>query len=103
MTINEIRVGDIGTNIELTVKDETNTVVDISTATTKQLIFRKPNGTLLTKNATFTTDGTDGKIYITTVAGDLDQVGVWYTQAYIEITPYQWHSSYEEMDVYSNL
>ena len=54
---------------------------DISYATTKELIFQKPSGTIVTKNATFFTDGTDGIIYYNTVSGDLDEEGIWHLQA----------------------
>ena len=60
MAENEIRVGDIGTKFQVTVKDGAS-VVDISSATsTKQIILKKPDGTTLTKSATFSSDGTDG-------------------------------------------
>ena len=43
--------------------------------------MRKPSGTISTKTATFVSDGTDGKIHYTTVAGDLDETGMWKIQA----------------------
>lgn len=82
MSAGELRVGDIGTVIELTVKDG-GSAVNISAATTKQIKFRKPNGTTVTKTAVFTTDGTDGKIKYTTVADDLDTAGIWRAEAYL--------------------
>jgi hypothetical protein len=70
-------LGDIGTIFRKTIKDQDGVVVNISTATTKELIFTKPDGTQLTKTAVYTTDGTDGKIQYVAVAGDLDLEGKW--------------------------
>jgi hypothetical protein len=72
--VDSVWVGDIGTVFEIDVGE------DISTATTKQIYFKKPNGATLTKTATFTTDGTDGKIEYTTVADDIDVAGTWQIQ-----------------------
>lgn len=84
MAVVEVHKGDIGTTFMVTIKDENDTVKDISAYTTRQLLFRKPDGsTVLTKTASFYTDGTDGKIYYTTVSGDLDTVGIWRLQAYL--------------------
>ena len=79
----EIHKDDIGTRFLITIKDEDDAVKNISTYTTKQLIFKKPSGTLLTKTASFLTDGTDGVIYYTSISGDLDEIGVWKLQAYL--------------------
>lgn len=78
-----ITAGDVGTVIRYTIKDQDGVVVDISTATTKQIILRSPAGKKLTKTATFTTSGTDGKIQYSTQAGDIDTPGVWSRQAKI--------------------
>ena len=101
MSANEIHVGDVGTIFEVTVMDGT-AVVDISTATTKQLIFKKPDGTLLTKDASFKTTGVDGILRYTTIAADLDQAGGWKLQAYIEMPTGKWHSDITEIIVYGN-
>lgn len=82
MAANEIHKGDIGTRFKCTIKDG-DTVVDISTVTTKQIKFTKPSGELLTKTASFFTDGTDGIIYYDTIEGDLDEVGSWELEGYV--------------------
>ena len=65
MAVNEIHVGDIGTVFTLTIKDGSS-VIDLSGATTKQIILRKPDRvTSSTKTASFVTDGSDGKIKYT--------------------------------------
>jgi hypothetical protein len=74
------QLNDIGTKFLLTIQD-TGTAVDLSTTTAKTIKFRKPSGTVLTKTASFNTDGVDGKIYYTSVSGDLNEVGRWTVQA----------------------
>ena len=83
MAVAEVHKNDIGLTFKVTIKDEDDAVKNISSYSTKQLIFKKPDGTILTKTASFLTDGTDGVIYYTTVSGDLDTVGIWRIQAYI--------------------
>lgn len=103
MASGEIRVEDVGTMFLITLKDGNN-VVDLSGATVKQIIFHKPDSSLLTKTATLYTDGTDGKIYYTTLDGDLDQEGLWKIQAYVQFTvAAKFHSDIGTFQVYSNL
>ena len=105
--IEELHVGDIGTVIRATVNDTDSagavSVFNVSGALTKDLIFRKPDGTKLTKNASFYTDGTDGKLQYTTISGDLDTAGSWNIQAYIVMPSGTWYSSVGSFKVYENL
>ena len=83
---NVIYVGDVGTIVELTIKDENQSVVNVSGATLKQVKFKKPNSTsVITQTAAFSTDGVDGKIRYVTLTGDIDTVGDWLVKAYIEL------------------
>jgi len=75
-----IHKGDFATVFTATMKTSAGVVIDISGATTKQILFRKPDATILTKTATFTTDGTDGKLTYTTISTDVDSVGIWSVQ-----------------------
>ena len=52
----------------------------------KEIIFKKPGGTLLSKSATFTNTGTDGKIEYKTVAGDIDEIGTWEWNPHVIIS-----------------
>ena len=79
-----VHVGDIGTIFELTVED-CNGVVDISTATTLEIIFRKPDGTQVINLACLSGTGVDGKMrYKTTVSTEIDQEGDWLMQGRVE-------------------
>ena len=97
-----MHVGDIGTVIEVTLYDS-GTVVDVSGATTKQLLLKKPDGTVATKNASFTTNGVDGKLRYTTLANDLDAAGVWELQVYVVLPAGNWKSDVGVFSVLPNI
>lgn len=103
MAANEIHLDDIGTVFEITVMDGDD-VVDISEATTKEIIFRKPDGSKVTQTADFITDGSDGEIQYVSVEDDLDQAGAWHIQSYL-VLPDDWtgHSDVGDFKVHKNL
>ena len=102
MAANEVHLGDIGTVFVVTVKDDT-TVVNISAATTKQIIFMAPDGGKLTKTASLTTDGTDGKMQWTTIANDLDEPGTWKIQGKVVLAAGTWYTDISTFVVEGNL
>jgi hypothetical protein len=102
MAKQEVHLNDVGTVFELTIK-EGSTIVDVSTTTAKQIKFLKPSGEVLTKTASFTTDGTDGKIKYASIAGDLDEVGPWEIQAVVTFASGEWNSNTSQFDVYRNI
>ena len=100
--IEEIHLNDIGTVFRDTLYDG-STVLDVSGASDIELIFKKPNKTLLTTTASLTTDGTDGQVQYTSASGDLDQLGEWQMQTRVEFAPNQWFSNVQKFRVYKNL
>ncbi len=98
----EIHLGDIGTIFEITLKD-CDEVVDLSGATSKLIIFKKPDKIVVTQTASFSTDGTDGIIQYATVLDDLDQTGFWYIQANVTLPSGTWSSEITRFKVYKNL
>jgi hypothetical protein len=100
--VEEIHLYDIGTSFEITLKD-CDVVVDVSSASLKEIIFKKPDKTTVTKTADFKTDGTDGIIQYITVLDDLDQKGSWYIQAKVTLPTGTWSSNTEKFKVYPNL
>lgn len=74
-----VRKDQLGTVFQATIKDDADdTVVDVSGATTLEIKAKKPDGTILTKTATMTGDGTDGKIEFSDDSGELvDTTGTW--------------------------
>lgn len=98
----EIHIEDIGTQFIITINDG-SVAVDLSTASTKQIIFRKPSGSKITKNASFVNTGSDGKIKYTTLSGDLDEAGYWKIQVYLVIGSNSWKTDMMIFRVYPNL
>lgn len=102
MAKEEIHEEDIGTIFEITVK-ENDSIVDISTATTKEFHFKKPSGEILSKPADFVTNGTDGKLKYSTIANDLDENGKWLIQVYLVLSSGTWSSDIINFMVYKNI
>ena len=69
-------VGDVGTEISL------DCGVDVSTATIRNIVVRKANGSKITWGAV--ADGTNAIKHVT-ILGDLDAPGAWKLQAYVEM------------------
>lgn len=102
--LTNVHVGDVGTLLVVTVQDENGAVVDISTASTKQILLKKPDKTtLLTKAASFATDGKDGVLNYTTIAGDVDQAGDWQIQAKVILPTGTWFSTVSTFQVDADL
>ena len=102
MAKNEIHQDDVGTKFLVTIYDDSS-VVNVSGASTKQIIFKKPDGTKLTKSAAFNSDGTDGKIYYTAVTDDLDEIGTYEIQGKVVITDGTFYTDIQTFKVHRNL
>lgn len=99
----EIHVGDVGTVFQATIKDEAGAVVDVSTASTLELVFNKPDETPVVKTAVHVSDGVDGQIKYISIAADIDQAGSWRVQGYAEIGTAVFHSDVHVFKVHPNL
>ena len=102
MSANEIHLNDIGTKFLVTITDGSS-AVDVSSASTKQIIIQKPSGTKLTPAAAFDDDGTDGKISYTTVADDLDEAGSYKLQGKVVISDGTFYTDITSFKVHRNL
>jgi hypothetical protein len=93
MSINgDIHVSDVGTVFLVTIMDSSSPV-DLSTGVSASnvILFLKPDRTTFSASATFTTDGTDGKIqYITSSSSILDQSGGWHIGANVNTANGKW-------------
>jgi len=98
-----IRLGDIGTAFEIGLTEDGNQFSIADALTVKQIKFKKPDGTTVTKAASFTSDGSDGLLRYVTVDGDLDMTGAWQMQAYVEKLSWQGHSEIHYFHVHRNL
>ncbi len=105
--VEQAHVNDIGTIFRVTVNDTTSTgsatIADISTASTKKFIFKRPDGTTFERTAVFTTDGSDGNIQYISVDGDLNVAGTWSLQAYVATGAGTWSTSVGTFKVHENL
>ena len=79
------QAGDEGLRIIITVIDSDGNPVDISSATSKSIIVKKPALTTLTSVASFLTNGMDGKIYIELPDTALTDYGFYFVQAQLVI------------------
>jgi hypothetical protein len=99
-----VHVGDVGTVITVTiVEDDGTTAINVSTATTKKIYIKKSDGTVITGTASFTTDGTDGKIYYTIASGNLSIPGTYQAQGYVEIGSAKYYSTVGTFTVRKNI
>lgn len=98
----EIHVNDVGTRFLATIKDD-GVVVDISTALSITMIFKKPDDEIVNKNGTLYTNGTDGKVYYDTIIGDLDEAGQYKLQAKVVLTNGTYYTDIYTFQVHCNL
>jgi threonine dehydrogenase-like Zn-dependent dehydrogenase len=73
-----------------TITDETGAAVNIASASTKTLTFRKPSGKVVPQTAVLVNTGTDGKMKYVAVAGDIDETGVWSWQGRVAVSGGDW-------------
>jgi hypothetical protein len=81
-----IRVNDTPI-IRLTIYDQDGVVVNVSSASVKQIAFIKPSGAKLTKTAAFTNAGIDGKIEYHFLASEMNEAGNWKAKAKVSLPP----------------
>ena len=80
-----IQEGTIGATILATVKNTDGSPRDISDATVKKFVFRKPDGSKMSVDVPFFTNGQDGKLLFTTAQiSDTQPAGNWRLQSYHE-------------------
>lgn len=75
------QVGAVGLLISVTLKDQDQAPLDVTTTTARTIYLRRPNGRVTACPATVIGPGTDGRIGYVTLAGDLDVPGDWRIQA----------------------
>ncbi len=89
----KVYVGDIGTDIILDIG------VDISSQTTLQIKYKKPNNS--TGTWTAVVDNVNRAKYITVSADDLDIAGDWLFTSYMVLTSWTGHSEVVTMRVHA--
>lgn len=89
----------IGGTLTPLLLNQSEEVVNISTATEILFRFEKPDGTIIDRIGSKLTAGLDGKALYTFADGDLDQVGVWYY--WLRITSPTWTLATDEKKAFS--
>jgi hypothetical protein len=98
-----IHKADIGTIFRLTITDTAGTAIDVSSASVKYIYFEDPSGNKTKETAAFYTDGSDGIIQYTSVAGDIDEEGIWQIQGYVETSDGNFFTEKTTFNVLSTL
>jgi hypothetical protein len=101
MAANEIHKNDVGTEFRITILEDA-AAVNVA-ASTNYIKFSKPDNTVVTQSGSLYTDGTDGIIKYTSVSGDLDTVGTWKLQAFIDFGATEFYSDISTFKVHKNL
>ena len=100
MSHSNTKKGNIGVVIERTLVDPDGQIINISSASTKKLKLKYPDGTTAEFTAAFSSNGSDGKIrYVTASADDLDQAGHYQAQFYYVIGSTRFDSDRFHFDV----
>jgi len=92
-------VGNEGTKVKVTLKDCDGEVIDVSTASVKQITFVKPKASdpstkeEVVKTLLFETDGSDGVMYYIIEPGFLDVKGSYAGQPYVELPTGKWYGT----------
>lgn len=99
----EIHLNDIGTSFNVTVYNETDTIVNLSGALVTNLLFTQPDNVLITKSGELINDGVSGVMRYVTISGDLSQIGIWQIQGYVELGSSAMYTNVSSFRVYNNL
>jgi len=89
--------------LEVTCVDDSGASVDVSTATEKTIYLKPPTGSRVDKTASFTTDGTDGKIEYQCTGGELNQLSLWQIQGKAVIDGHPYYSEIDTFNIKGNL
>lgn len=76
-------------------------VLDVSSVETKQIEFKKPvSGDILTKDAAFVTNGSDGALSYQFQPDELNESGTWRARPYVEFDDDNvFHGDWKSFDV----
>ena len=101
----EIHQDDVGTRFLITVKDDGSLVniSGVSGGSIHQVSFRKPSDTVIDRNATLQDYGISGVMHYDSVAGDLDEAGVYKLQAKVVIPSGTYYTDIYTFKVHSNI
>jgi len=101
----EIHQNDIGTRFLITVKDdgELVNISGVGGSTIHQISFRKPSDTVVNRNATLQDFGISGVMFYDSIAGDLDEAGLYKLQAKVVVPSGTYYTDIHSFKVHSNI
>jgi phenolic acid decarboxylase len=101
----EIHQDDVGTRFLITVKDDGSLVniSGVSGGSVHQVSFKKPSDTVVNRNATLQDYGISGVMYYDTVAGDLDEAGLYKLQAKVVVPSGTYYTDVYSFKVHNNI
>ena len=99
----EIQQGNVGTVVRVNFKTQAGAVLDISSSSTREIIFRSPGGVRLAKAGTFATDGTDGALDYVTESAFLNESSTWRLQGHVVISGQDFSTEIDDFEVLANL
>lgn len=106
-----VQFNDIGTKFEVIIYDRvydaitntfTESILDLTNAISAEIIFKRADGTTMTKTAVIDS-GTEGKIHYITVDGDLSLPKTWKLQGRVVFPSGVWSSTVNTFTVSDNL
>ena len=100
-----IHVGDVGTKFRVRMLDETGQPISLAAATTRQLIFRRPNRQTFTVPATVEAHEDDtgpvqSLLTYVTVSGNINIRGQWSVRGHVVLPTGEWRSTEEQFNVF---
>lgn len=96
-----VHVGDTPW-VRLTLLDaSTGQPMDVSTSTVRTIKLLADDGDQIPKAASFSTDGTDGKIEVQLSGTDLDVAGTWTVQGFIDMPTWTGHFEKKQFKVFA--
>lgn len=102
MSHTDLRESNNGVVFAMTILDQDGEVVDLSTATNLEIIFKDPLGTVTHEVATLVTDGVDGQMQVVTTPDFLTE-GAWRYQGLIEFSTGRWRTEIFQFTVLADL
>jgi BppU N-terminal domain len=101
--VTTIQSNSTGTVFRRTLLKEDGSVLDLTGATTLELVFTRPNETTFTRTASVVGPATDGTIEYVGLNAEFDMVGPWRWQARAVIPSGEWWDEVFDFNVRPNL
>lgn len=101
----EVKKGDVGTVFRYLFQDQNQGILDLGAQTTLECDFERGDGSVITRPLAFTQppdgvgDGSDGLAEYVSVAGDIQSVGEWEVEGFVELPSGKWTSDRHKFPV----